>query len=529
MILILLNFLLSSFFHGQQAYVPLNRWLIELKSDNHECFEQWWSDNGFDHRNYLKKSLPVENWMVIEIPGDNRTSIARLPCVKRVLVDRPITWRNTIPNDPVYINQSDMNLIGMPKAWDITTGGLTARGDTIVVAVVDNGFDISHPDLAPNIWVNKAEIPNDQIDNDGNGYVDDYHGLNIATGHDDHPIEWHGTQVCGLIGAKGNNAIGVTGINWNIKIMLLSRAEFESEVIEGYQYVLDMRKKYNQSNGLEGAFVVVTNLSGGIDNAFAADHPMWCEMYDKLGAAGILSVTAAPNNPISVDVDGDMPTTCTSLFMISVTNVDATDVLVSTAGFGNVSIDLGAPGEGTLTVYPNNQYKAFKGTSAAAPHVSGTIALMYSTPCTTFLDNVNSDPDGVALNVKDIILSTATNNNSLQEITVTGKRIQTDAALRQTVAACGVESNPAVLIKYILPNPVRSDVAKIYFEVRGDTSTAYIDVYTTAGARVKSFPINQEEFQQGYVELDTKPLAAALYFVTIRSKKYKSTNKLFVY
>jgi subtilisin family serine protease len=170
-----------------------------------------------------------------------------------------------------------------------------------VIAVVDDGYDFDHVDLVQNIWHNRDEIPGDQIDNDGNGYIDDYKGLNVLTGKDDHPKHQHGTQVCGVLGAKGNNALGVTGINWNVKLMLISNAGYESEVIEAYQYALDMRKKYDDTDGAEGAFVVATNLSGGIDFEFAQDHPLWCEMYDKLGVAGILSVAAAPNHSISVD------------------------------------------------------------------------------------------------------------------------------------------------------------------------------------------------------------------------------------
>ncbi len=528
MILILLYAALLSFIHPLPAYEPIDRWLVELKSSTGECLDQWWLDNGFNRTNYLKKALPLDHWMVVEVPKSYSTSLAYLPCVRRVLVDQRIEWRK-VPNDPAYINQGDMNLIGMPKAWDISTGGLTTRGDTIVVAIIDDGYDIQHQDLIQNIWLNQDEIPNDQIDNDHNGYIDDYRGLNILTGNDLHNKEQHGTQVSGVIGAKGNNSIGVTGVNWNIKLMLISGADYESEVIEGYQYILEMRKKYNESNGNEGAFVVATNLSGGIDYALAMDHPLWCEMYDKLGVLGILSVTPAPNLPISVDIDGDMPTTCSSPYMITVTNVDLTDVIMENAGFGTVSIDIGAPGEGTLTVDMNNQYHGFNGTSASAPHLAGTIGLIYSTPCSTFLYNIESDPDGVALSIKDIILSSAKNNNSLEGITVTGKRLQVDAALRATVADCGVETQPEVRIRFIAPNPVSLDFARVYFELKGDTSTAFFDLYTVNGDWVNTFPITQEEFQQGYLNLDTKPLAAAIYLVTLRNKKYKATAKLFVY
>ena len=144
-------------------------------------------------------------------------------------------------NDPVYINQRDMNLIGMTKAWDITTGGVTAQGDTIVVALVDNGYDTDHEDLVQNIYINHLEIDNDGIDNDLNGYIDDRRGYNVSTQDDAHQQLTHGTSVAAIVGAKGNNGVGVSGVNWNVKLMLVSGADFESDVIEAYQYILDMR------------------------------------------------------------------------------------------------------------------------------------------------------------------------------------------------------------------------------------------------------------------------------------------------
>jgi subtilisin family serine protease len=526
--ILLFNFL--SFYNSHNPVESSGRWLVELNSGSATCLDQWWNDTGLSHSKFHKKALPVESWFVVEIPDRLVTSISSLSCVMMIAPDQRMVWRNTEPNDPAYINQYNMNLIGMPKAWDIATGGLSSRGDTIVVAIVDDGYDIDHIDLLPNLWLNFAEIPGDNIDNDNNGYVDDFKGLNVATGNDVHAELKHGTEVSGIIGAKGNNLTGISGVNWNIKLMLISGADYESEVIEGYQYALDLRKKYNQTNGNEGAFVVATNLSGGIDRAFAADHPLWCEMYDKMGETGILSVAAAPNNAVSVDVVGDMPTTCTSPYLITVTNTDQTDVLVDDAGFGSVSIDLAAPGESVLTTTLNSQFiSTFSGTSASAPHVSGTIGLMYASPCSTLLDNVNSDPAGVALRMKDLIFSSAKHNNSLQGMTLTGKRLQTDAALKATITECSTTVVESIRILGVSPNPASLEWAKVYFEVKGDTSSAVFDLYSINGARINSFPISTAEFQQGYIEIDTGPLAAAVYLVTLRNKKQKATSKLFVY
>lgn len=526
------NFLFSVFIFSSFnmfAPEPLDRWLVELHSSDDTCLEEWWEVHGAEVSGVIKKKLPVGHWWVLQVPASRSASLKNLSCVSYIGVDHRIEWRDKVPNDPAYISQGDMNLIGMPGAWGISTGGVTSAGDTIVVAVIDDGFQSDHPDLVKNIWVNRLEIAQDGIDNDMNGYVDDRIGYNVTTGDDTHPVKTHGTSVCGIIGAVGNNNLGVSGVNWAVKLMLISGADFESDVIEAYQYVIDMRERYRQTDGAKGAFVVATNLSGGINNAWADDHPLWCEMYDKLGAKGILSVTAAPNNSISVDVDGDMPTTCTSPYMMAVTNVDPSDVIVGNAGYGVTSIDIGAPGHGTFTTASGNQYKEFPGTSAAAPHVAGAIALMYSTPCEEFLSGLETNPSQVAGRVRDLIFSTATDNNSLMEITSTGKRLQVNKALLATTTTdCGAPIEPGIQIVSIQPNPARGERVKVFFQVEGEVSGAFFEVFAANGVKVTEVPVEDGTTEGGLFEIDSKHLPAGVYLITLRYGGEKSTHKLVV-
>src|SRR5688500_2800577 len=205
---------------------PTQRWLVELTSSDNKCLNEWWQIQGLDKRDLVKRNLPIDGWIALELPSGYDASLRQLPCVIQVRKDQRIQWRDTEPNDPTYINQADMKLIGMPKAWDITTGGVTADGDTIVVALIDTGFEPDHSDLKDNIWKNKDEIPNDNIDNDNNGYTDDYIGINLQTGTDDHvPLNNHGTAVAGVVGARGNNGVGIAGVNWKVKLMLISGAD----------------------------------------------------------------------------------------------------------------------------------------------------------------------------------------------------------------------------------------------------------------------------------------------------------------
>ena len=115
-------------------------------------------------------------------------------------------------------------------------------------------------------------------DNDGNGYKDDYIGWNTRTGTGTHDEKSHGTNILGVLGAKGNNSTGISGINWNIKILPVTTGTFVSNVIEAYEYLLAERKQYNQSGGTKGSNILVTSYSGGLANAFASDHPIWLSL-----------------------------------------------------------------------------------------------------------------------------------------------------------------------------------------------------------------------------------------------------------
>lgn len=499
-----------------------------MKSQDSSCLEEWWNEFGLEKYKYLKKKLPVENWFVVETPENLSNSLKQLPCIQSILVDEVLKNYSTIPDDPEFPNQTDMDLIGMPAAWDISTGGFTARGDTIVVASIDDGFQVHHEDIEDNLWHNPREIPQDGIDNDNNGYIDDYFGVNITTGKDNHPILSHGTSVSGIIGAKGNNGKGTCGINWNVKIMLISYDHHISSLVEAYQYVLEMRKKYNHTHGKEGAFVVAVNLSSGIEFGKAENFPLWCSMYDKLGAEGILSVCSASNDHHNVERDGDLPARCISPYTIIVTNVNSQDQLMENAAYGRISVDLGAPGEHSLTTDTSNTYNYFRGTSAAAPHVTGTVGLLYSVVCSTFFDSLDANPGSVATKIKNLILSTASPNPSLNGITLSGKRLQADAAMQTLLGTCGGNIQNKAFIRFISPNPAGSGKTKLFFEILGTNSKIYLEIYSLNGVQIQNSILNPEELIQGFITINTKDLPAGLYFVTLRDENNIQTTKIIV-
>ncbi len=358
-----------------------------------------------------------------------------------------ITQLRTIPNDEKftsqwqYINTGSNGGIAnadldMDLAWDITTGGVTPDGDTIVVCVVDDGVNIAHPDLQGNLWVNYGEIPNNGIDDDNNGYIDDRNGWNAYNGTDIVDVDGsHGTSVTGIIGARGNNEIGVAGMNWNIKVMTVVGGTPESTALASYGYAYTQRKLYNDTDGNKGAFVVATNSSWGVNNGDPEDAPIWCDFYNIMGDIGILSVAATANMSIDVDTEGDLPTACSSDFLIAVTNMMRNDNKVSGAGYGIRSIDLGAYSEDTYTL-SKSDYDRFGGTSGASPHVAGMIGLLYSAPCDDFIAIAKNDPRTAALMAKDFILLGTTPNASLDGRTTTGGRLNANTSLLNIMSIC---------------------------------------------------------------------------------------------
>ena len=366
------------------------------------------------------------------------------------------------PNDPVFGNQwhhidPQDNDIDSELAWDITTGGLTPLGDEIVACIVETqGSKWDQEDILPNHWVNSQEIAGNGIDDDNNGYVDDYDGWNVSNNTDNFSNGNHGTQVSSMIGSKGNNGMGVAGVNWDVKLMQVQMGGIsEANVMAAYTYPLVMRQLYNSTNGTQGAFVVVTNSSWGIDNAAANNYPLWCAMYDTLGHYGILSCAATANNNVNVDNVGDMPTTCPSDYLISVTATNNSDVRTF-SGFGTTHIDLGAPGEAVMMA-GNNGYSASSGTSFASPCVAGAVALMYAAPCQSLAQIAHANPAEAATMVRGYILSGIDPVSSLTSEVLTGGRLNVFNSLNLILGECVSGDCPAPFSVADAPVPASPD------------------------------------------------------------------------
>ncbi len=329
------------------------------------------------------------------------------------------------PNDARINELYHHGVIKSYDAWDITTGGKDFDGKDIVIGIVDDGYQMDHEDLIPNLYSNPDEIAGDGKDNDGNGYVDDFNGWNQRTSNGVHDVKSHGTNILGVLGAKGNNGKGIVGMNWDAKLLPVTANNRVSDIIECYNYFLTEKRLYNTTQGAKGSNILVVSYSGGLQNAFAKDFAIWCNLYDKLGQEGILSVASTTNEAVDVELVGDMPSTCTSPYLLIVNSTDKSDQMDRVTGYGAVSVDLAAPGESILStdLKSKNLYKIESGTSLSTPMVAGAAALVYSLKCKDFHSLVTKNRTEAVLAVKQSILEGVEIKSSLQDKTTTGGRL----------------------------------------------------------------------------------------------------------
>jgi len=258
--------------------------------------------------------------------------------------------------------------IYLPEAWELSTGS-----SNVVVGIIDTGIDYNHQDLAANIWSNPGEIASNGIDDDGNGYIDDIHGIDPIN-NDTNPIDdqSHGTHVAGTIGGVGNNSRGVVGINWTVsqiacKAFSSAGTGTVSAIVTCLNYLVNLKNNF-------GINILVTNNSYG-------GFPYTNAMYNAIASSGdadIIYVAGAGNNGTNNDSTPFYPA---SFVLSNIISVGATDSQATKAGFSNFgasSVDISAPGVSILSTIRNNQYAYYNGTSMATPHVTGAIALIYA-------------------------------------------------------------------------------------------------------------------------------------------------------
>ncbi|MFQ6113945.1 MAG: S8 family peptidase, partial [bacterium] len=282
---------------------------------------------------------------------------------------------------------------------------------SIIVGVIDTGVDPEHEDLAANIRINQGEFgsgkENNNVDDDGNGFVDDFQGWDFINDDND-PFDDndHGTHVSGTVGAVGNNNKGVVGVNWNVSILPLKFLGSDGsgtsiDAIEAILYATDMGAKVLSNSWGGGGF------SRTLEDAvkFARDH-------------GVLFVAAAGNESSNNDSFPTYPANYEVDNVISVAASTSRDNLAGFSNFGKRTVDLAAPGSNIVSTLPLNRYGSLSGTSMATPHVSGAAALVWA-----------QYPNITMSQVKIRILGSVDRNSDLANRVATGGRLNVNKAL----------------------------------------------------------------------------------------------------
>lgn len=273
----------------------------------------------------------------------------------------------TDPDDPRYNEQSYLKLVHLPEAWDLVRAEDTS--DPVVIAIVDDGGDWDHEDLFANIWINEDEIPDNGIDDDNNGFIDDVHGANLGnmddTDNEPMPLSGnsHGTFVAGIASAVTDNGVGIAGAAWNAKLMHVNVYCEEEEICNGFQGIL-----YAASNGAD---IINASWGGFFEEREMLMIPQTLDLATDMGA---LVVAAAGNQSSDTAIYPSYPDAHPRVLSVGATEKESHQI----AHFSNYgkAVDIFAPGQGIISTEPGDGYNAWNGTSFSSPLVSGIAALV---------------------------------------------------------------------------------------------------------------------------------------------------------
>lgn len=379
-------------------------------------------------RTLIHRSFPdLGNWQVIQLPPDVSVPEAlayyRASGMAEAVEPDFLIRLYATPNDPSFRDGTLWALhntgqsggargadIGAPAGWDSVNSA-----PEVIVAVIDSGARYTHSDLAANLWTNPGEIAGNGLDDDGNGVVDDVHGINaIANSGDPMDDDGHGTHVAGIIGAVGNNDRGVVGVMWNARLML---CKFTDATGEGFLSDAIQCIDYARRQGAR-----IMNASWGS----TGPSLLLRAAIDRARQAGILFVTAAGNETNDNDATPDYPSAFPLDNIVSVAATTRTDELADYSNFGTATVDLAAPGSAIYSTWNlgDDDYEFLSGTSMAAPCVTGALALLQA-----------RFPNASHVELIRRLLAATDRLPSLAGRCVSGGRLNLDKALNASVLA----------------------------------------------------------------------------------------------
>lgn len=410
----------NSAFAMEEPHAVPGEYIVKLKS-NFSLFNLDSKSMGKHLGAFVKSSLPNDNLLVVTRASveTQKSAIHELSANPLVeYVEPNLIYRALkTPNDTDYAEQWALNNvfpkgidIGMEKAWDIATGS-----SDVIVAIIDSGIDYNHPDLKDNLWTNDLELHGKAgVDDDQNGYIDDIYGINASgEGVASNPFDenGHGTHCAGTIGATGNNGLGITGINWKVKIMGLKFLKTNGEgTLDSAVTAID----YAISKGAK----VLSNSWGAYTSSQALQ-----DAIERANKAGIIFIAAAGNDGTDNDVKPMFPASHKTHNIISVAALGNKGDRAEFSNWGINSVHMGAPGVGVHGFWKDGVTRAPSGTSMAAPFVSGVAALVLS-----------HEPQLTHLELKERLIKTARPIASMRNRSMTGAMINAYYALSNQVA-----------------------------------------------------------------------------------------------
>ncbi len=356
-----------------KAYIA-NQVLVEIKPNiNDENITQLIQSSG----GTVLEKIGL-NGFLVQWPLDGINTVRNIEAElsqysDKILVVEPnyFVFESLSPNDPKFSTQWALNVdntttgeigINAEAAWDTRTDA-----ENVIVAIIDSGIRYTHNDIKDNMWTNLNEIPNNQIDDDNNGFVDDYYGYDfINNDSDPNDDRKHGTSIAGIIGARGNNDYGMTGICWKVKLMAL---KFLDNLGKGVSSDAIKCIDYAQAHGAH----VTNNSWGGMGFAQSLFNAV-----QRNRDVGIPFIVASGNDGADIDVVDQYPAKYDLNNVITVGNLDYFEKPRPSSNFGKTSVDLFAPGRSVLSLDIDNDddFILITGTSIATAQVSGVMALL---------------------------------------------------------------------------------------------------------------------------------------------------------